>query len=79
MSITQKKRRINLSPEAQTFDFLKKIAKRDNMPIAKKTMQLIKRSLELEEDLYWGEIAEKRLENPKTISEDKFWNKVFLS
>jgi hypothetical protein len=40
---------------------------------------MIQKALEIEEDIYWSALAEERLKNPQTISEEKFWKQVFSS
>jgi len=55
------KRRINICTDKQTEMILKKIAKRDGVPLATKVSQLLMNALEIEEDLALGVIAEKRL------------------
>ena len=73
------KRRINLSPAREDFYFIENLAKRDNMPVAKKTMELIKRALIIEEDEYFARIAEKRIaEKNATIDSEDFWKKCGL-
>ncbi len=72
------KQRINLSPALEDFQFIQTIAKRDNVPVAKKTMELVKFALMVEEDSYFSQLAESRLEqkSPLLSSED-FWEKAF--
>jgi hypothetical protein len=72
------KKRINLSPEKKDFQFIEKIARRDNMPIAKKTMELLKLALSIEEDAYFSQLAEKRIQTPsQTLSSENFWEQAF--
>lgn len=60
---TQKKRRINLSPSEEDMKFIEFLAKRDNVPIARKTIDLVKNALEFEEDEYIIKLSEERVKN----------------
>lgn len=53
---------------------LRHAAKRDKMSISSKAVELIRFALELEEDLYFGKIAEKRAKEKVTyISHERAW------
>ncbi len=54
------KTRINISLPDEVKEALQELAKRDRMPEATKAERLIEIALELEEDLVWNQIAEKR-------------------
>jgi len=74
------KKRINLSPAEEDFQFIQKIAKRDNVPVAKKTMELVRFALMVEENAYFSRLAEKRLDDgSEVISSDEFWARAFSS
>ncbi|HEY4474104.1 MAG TPA: toxin-antitoxin system, antitoxin component [Candidatus Paceibacterota bacterium] len=69
------KTRINISVSRQTRDTLKALAKRDQMPVATKTADLVEEALELEEDRMLSAIAEERLKGKvRWIKDsDKVW------
>ncbi len=54
------KSRINISLPNEIKEALQKLAKRDHVPEATKAARLLEIALEVEEDLFWNEIAEKR-------------------
>lgn len=54
------KARINISLPDEIKEALSKLAKRDRMPEATKAARLLEAALEVEEDLFWNEIARKR-------------------
>ena len=54
------KARINISLPDEVKEALSKLAKRDRMPEATKAARLLEVALEVEEDLFWNQIAEKR-------------------
>lgn len=54
---------------------LKSLARRDDVPVATKTLELIKLALEMEEDFALGEIAKRRVaETKKWVSHQKAWS-----
>ena len=55
-----KKQRLNITLSKETAIFLKKIALRDDVPQATKVVELLEQALEIEEDKYFSEVAEKR-------------------
>ena len=72
-----KKKRINVTLNKDTALFLKKIALRDEMPLATKVAQMIEVALEIEEDLFWSKVADERIKKMTgTISHEEFWSKV---
>ena len=54
------KTRINISMPDEVRDILQRVAKRDRVPEATKAARLLEIALELEEDRFWNEVAEKR-------------------
>ncbi len=78
--MTTTKQRINISVSDQEADFLKMLAKRDGVPRATKTRQLVQAALELEEDFYLSKLAEER-DKPgaQWIPHDVFWSDVLGS
>ena len=54
------KTRINISLPDEVKEALSKLAKRDRIPEATKAARLLEVALEVEEDLFWNKIAEKR-------------------
>lgn len=70
------KTRINISVSKTTRDILRALAKRDEMPVASKVVDLIEEALELEEDRALAAIVERRLGNRKNIrwiSHEEAW------
>lgn len=72
------KKRLNLSLSSDLENTLELLAKRDNMPLATKAVQLIKEAIEMEEDLMLSQIADIRsaeIENGESevISHEEFW------
>lgn len=72
------KKRLNLTLPSDLETLLKILAKRDNVPLATKAIQLINEAIEMEEDLMLSRIAEERLaeiENGESevISHEDFW------
>ena len=55
------KKRINISVTKETSDMLKRLAKRDQEPVATKAGALLEFALELEEDRMLSAIADERL------------------
>ena len=69
------KNRINLTVNDDIYALLALIAEKNHQQIATVTMNLLKTALELEEDKYWSEEAEKRLrslEGKKPLNHDEF-------
>ena len=68
------KSRINISLPDEVKEMLCKLAKRDRIPEATKAARLLETALELEEDLIWNQIAEKRDKKPaRFISHVRAW------
>lgn len=68
------KKRINISiPEAMDTA-LELLAERDEVPQATKAVHLIQLALELDEDIVWDTLAQKRdTKNAKFVSHKKAW------
>ena len=58
-------------------EYLGVLAKRDQVPRAAKARQLLRSAMELEEDCWLSELAEKRdTSDVKRIPADEFWGKA---
>jgi hypothetical protein len=57
------KRRINISVDKETGDFLTSVAKHYKVPVATKAAELLRLGLEIEEDMAWAILAEERMKN----------------
>ena len=71
------KTRINISVSKSTRDALKQLAKRDQEPVATKAAELLELALDIEEDRYFGTLANKRLKEHKGrwLSHEEVWGK----
>lgn len=58
------KHRINISTDKDTELILKKIAKRDGVPLATKALDLLLKALDIEEDAALLQIVEARMAKP---------------
>ena len=68
------KSRINISLPDEVKEALEKLAKRDRIPEATKAARLLEIAIEMEEDLFWNEIAEERdKKQAKFISHAVAW------
>ncbi len=68
------KSRINISLPDEVKEILEKLAKRDRIPEATKAARLLEVAIEMEEDLFWNEIAEERdKKQAKFISHSNAW------
>ncbi len=68
------KQRINITLEDELFLVLKKIADKAKQSLSSVSLDLIKRSLEREEDIYFSEIADNRLsQKRKRVAHSKAW------
>lgn len=69
------KHRINLTVPDELNKILNLLANRDNMPVASKTLELLKEAVELEEDKILSAIADARFESDKGkhLSHDEVW------
>ena len=70
------KTRINISLPSEIEEILSLLAKRDEVPVATKALELLKEALELEEDKLDSAIFEARMKNVKKwYSHQEVWNK----
>ena len=68
------KSRINISLPDEVKEMLQKLAKRERIPEATKAVRLLEVAIEMEEDLFWNEIAEEReKKQAKFISHASAW------
>ncbi len=68
------KKRINISVPADIDRILTQLAKRDDVPVAAKTLELIKQALEVEEDRVFDVIATAReTKDAHYLSHDEVW------
>lgn len=67
------KQRINITADSHIEKSLKMLAKRDKMPVSAKALALLRVALELEEDMVWAEIADRRSNSGPYIDHEKFW------
>jgi len=68
------KRRLNISLTEEVDQVLARIAERDNMPQATKATELLKRALEIEEDIVWDTLASSRdSKNARFVDHKKAW------
>jgi hypothetical protein len=59
--------RVNLTVPKEINKILFQLAKRDQMSVSAKTLELIKQAIEVEEDIALGKIAEARLKHKKRL------------
>jgi predicted DNA-binding protein len=68
------KQRINITLEDELFLILKSIADKAKQSLSSISVELIKKSLEREEDIYFSDLADKRLSSDqKRIPHSKAW------
>jgi len=68
------KQRIYITLEDELFVILKKIADKAKQSLSSISVEMIKKSLEREEDMYFSEIADRRLgQKQKRITHSKVW------
>lgn len=68
------KTRINISTPKPVLKALRSLARRDDVPLAAKTLELVKLALEMEEDFALGEIAKSReVGTAKWLSHQQAW------
>ena len=68
------KKRINLSASEEVVELLEKLARRDEVPVATKAIELIKRALQIEEDEILDTLADSRdTENSRYLSHKEAW------
>jgi predicted DNA-binding protein len=60
-----KKKRINLTIDNDLYRSLERLSFKKHQPISSVSRELIEKALELEEDLYFSSIGDKRLEEDK--------------
>lgn len=66
--------RINLTVPKEINKILFQLAKRDQMSVSTKTLDLLKQAMEVEEDKVWIKIAEEReKKGGRSISHEKAW------
>ena len=69
------KKRINICIPSDLEHAIQHLARRDDMPEARKALQLIEAALEIEEDDVFNAIAEKRdRKGAKFVSHSKAWS-----
>lgn len=74
MSKIVTKKRINISVSEDINQVLKKLARRDNVPVATKTLELLKEAIQIEEDGVWESLAEARdKKGVKYLSHKEVW------
>ena len=68
------KQRINITLEDDLFLILKKMADKAKQSLSSISIEMIKKSLEREEDIYFSEVADRRLsQKQKRIAHSKAW------
>ena len=68
------KKRINLSASEEVVELLENLARRDEVPVATKAIELIKRALQIEEDEILDTLADSRdTENSRYLSHKEAW------
>ena len=75
MRMATTKKRINISVSDSVNDALKRLARRDQEPIATKAADLLEMALEIEEDRYFEKVAAERLKGKVrwVRDSDKIW------
>jgi len=76
MKMSTKNPRLNVVLEHEVYEILTNIAKKKGISLSLLARDLIKNSLEIYEDIYWDEIAEKRDETfsyEKALSHKDIW------
>ena len=68
------KKRINLTVDNKTYSALEVLSEKTQQKISTVSLNLIRQALELEEDIYFSEVADRRLsQKQKRVSHDKAW------
>jgi len=68
------KQRINITLEDELFLVLKNLADKTKQSLSSISIEMIKKSLEREEDMYFAEVADRRLsQKQKRIIHSKAW------
>lgn len=75
------KDRVIISLKRSTKEALQYMAKRDQMPLASKASHLLDLMVDIEEDRYFGELADERLRTNKGrwLSHEQVWGKRKLT
>ena len=76
MKMPTKNPRLNVVLEHEVYQTLSKIAKKKGISLSLLARDLIKESLDIYEDIYWNEVAEKRDETfsyEKALSHKDIW------
>ena len=69
------KKRINLTVDSQMYLQLKNFSKKRGLKISTLSLEMIRIALDLEEDMFFSKIADKRLsKKQKRISHNKAWS-----
>ena len=69
------KTRINITADADVEAALRKLAKRERVPVATKAAELLRLAIELEEDFALAEVADGRLNKSRRfVSHAEAWN-----
>ena len=75
-SMATAKTRINISVSQEMERALSRLAKRDQVPTATKAAALLNVALEIEEDRYFSELADKRLKDKgRWLSHEAVWGR----
>jgi predicted DNA-binding protein len=68
------KQRVNITLEDELFSILKKMADRAKQSLSSISVEMIKKSIEREEDIYFSEVADSRLgKKQKRVVHSKAW------
>lgn len=68
------KKRINLTVDDKTYIMLEKLSGKKKQKISTISLNLIQQALELQEDIYFSNLADERLSSKqKRISHSKAW------
>ena len=68
------KKRINLTVDNKTYSALEILSGKTQQKISTVSLNLIHQALELQEDMYFSKVADKRLsQKQKRIAHDKAW------
>ena len=68
------KKRVNLTVDYKTYSVLKSLSEKKQQKISTLSLHLIQEALDLQEDIYFSKIADKRLsQKQKRIPHNKAW------
>ncbi len=68
------KKRINLTVDDKTYSVLETLSEKKRQKISTVSLNLIQQALEMQEDIYFSNLADERLsKKQKRISPDKAW------